>query len=291
MNQKSSKERILKIRPFVVCFLDVMGQKDKLKGWENPPTKSPSKEYRQSLDETLGRVKFVREAFQCYYEDDENYFYSRMNDTLSKINIDPKELSQPTLNFQKFSDSTLFFAQLMDDEKQCFCFYPVWLCFKACVQVIPVLLSDKIVIRGGLHIGMGAELGENDFYGPALGEAYKLESECAIYPRVAISKDLVDFLDDEIWNSPTTIQEELNVYFRNELKRMITKDSEGQYMLDYLGADFYASIVDVKDHSPEKKAYEFICKERDRFAKNEKLGPRYQKLVEYWESRRENWDK
>lgn len=45
-----------------------------------------------------------------------------------------------------------------------------------------------ILIRGGLSIGLLYHDG-NIVYGPAMNEAYYLESKCAIYPRIIINKE------------------------------------------------------------------------------------------------------
>lgn len=55
--------------PHVVCLIDILGQKEKLKGWANPPlSQEPDSEYLQAIRETVGKVLSFRSLFSNFFE-------------------------------------------------------------------------------------------------------------------------------------------------------------------------------------------------------------------------------
>ena len=51
-------------------------------------------------------------------------------------------------------------------------------------------LQQGIPLRGGIDVGLGTEMFPNEVYGPALLNAYRLESQAAEYPRTALGENL-----------------------------------------------------------------------------------------------------
>ena len=49
------------------------------------------------------------------------------------------------------------------------------------------MMSKGILLRGGITVGQLCHK-DNIVYGPAMVEAYELESKSAIYPRVIVSE-------------------------------------------------------------------------------------------------------
>jgi hypothetical protein len=48
----------------------------------------------------------------------------------------------------------------------------------------------KRPVRGGIEIGLGAELDDREIFGSGISEAYRLESKIADWPRILIGKQL-----------------------------------------------------------------------------------------------------
>lgn len=93
-------------------------------------------------------------------------------------------------------------------------------------------LEQEVLLRGGCAIGKAVH---NDKYlfGPAVNEAYKLESEVAIYPRVIISQDIIkNCINNCITNS--IFNNELKLYFEEQIKKYLKQDTDGYYYIDYL---------------------------------------------------------
>lgn len=55
-------------------------------------------------------------------------------------------------------------------------------------------LAAGVPIRGSLDLNTAIVTSENDIYGSAALEAYRLECEVAQYPRIAVGANVVDFL-------------------------------------------------------------------------------------------------
>ena len=88
------------------------------------------------------------------------------------------------------------------------------------------LLDDNVIIRGGIAIG-NLRHTQSEIFGPAMNEAYRLESKIAKYPRIVICKETV-----ENYLKKTTSEEQN----KDKLDKLLKWDnSDGIYYLDYLG--------------------------------------------------------
>ena len=99
-----------------------------------------------------------------------------------------------------------------------------------------VMLSKEISLRGAIDIGKGLEHrlnGYDELYGAALSNPYYLESNVANYPRIVIGKKLYDYLYGV---SIVSVGEQStdNIRFAKECLNFTKRDSDGEYILDYL---------------------------------------------------------
>ncbi|CDN06618.1 MULTISPECIES: hypothetical protein [Klebsiella] len=79
-----------------------------------------------------------------------------------------------------------------------------------------LLLKNGFLCRGG--IALNKHYSKSGFiFSPALIEAYKVESEKAIYPRIVISEDLIDFL-----------------YPSKVMPNILCKEYDGLYFINYI---------------------------------------------------------
>jgi len=84
-----------------------------------------------------------------------------------------------------------------------------------CSFIHNAFLRNKIMIRGGIAKGEFYKL-NNIMYGPAFIDAYKLESETAIYPRTVIADDIIDDLKCRNFFRKKTADESLLTYKNKE---------------------------------------------------------------------------
>ncbi len=90
-------------------------------------------------------------------------------------------------------------------------------------------MYEGIMIRGGVTIG-DLYHRNNIVYGPAMIEAYRLESKCAIYPRIIMSEDMLVIGIMKTLPEQNTLEEEIDY-----VDCLIRKACDGYYYLDFLG--------------------------------------------------------
>ncbi|WP_394537683.1 hypothetical protein PRJ39_16465 [Lysobacter enzymogenes] len=89
------------------------------------------------------------------------------------------------------------------------------------------LVEQGFLVRGGVAVG---DLVHTDEYlfGPAMNEAYELESRCAVYPRVLVGETLLDAAGKAPAEHHGEDEE------RRYVKDYLRKDSDGFFYIDYV---------------------------------------------------------
>jgi len=118
-----------------------------------------------------------------------------------------------------FSDSIV--VSVLDNEKS-----QVFWTLLEIKHLIMSLLYHGILVRGAVAHGKLIHEG-NKVFGPALVEAYDLESKAAQYPRVILDKELVDLADKTRASHHSAADE------KNYVTSLLEKDSDGMYYIDY----------------------------------------------------------
>ncbi len=112
--------------------------------------------------------------------------------------------------------------------------------------------EKNVLIRGGIAIG---NLYHNDdiVFGKALNDAYYLESECAIFPRIILTEETYERLEKTV------------TYGETRLMSWLAKDIDGFYYFDMLSAAkeefesensyllFLQGIKDLIEDNPDKE--------------------------------------
>jgi len=281
------------LRYYAVCLIDIQGQGSKLDQWRRFPSEEPDDDscFWEAVRGTLGTVDTVRRCFREWYSmaqkrppeisgfnEQESRELQRMNSTVP--------------NAMCFSDTIVFFSEVSRGEQSALV-YPLLQHLITMTLLLPAMWASKIPIRGAIHVGIGASLGKDDFYGPALADAYRIESKQADWPRVLVSNDAIEFFRvHKVSSSNSWIQRE-NAACAEAASLMLKKDEKGLWMLDFL-SPAVAKNYDPTGHMAELilKGYKFVCDEHVRFAGgtgDPRLAERYAKLKEYFESRMVLW--
>ena len=99
-------------------------------------------------------------------------------------NISKNIIKQFDIKATQFSDCLVFTVPLKN-EIACFTI------FEAVAKLMTTLHAEyNLLLRGGIAMGQICHIEEGPLFGPALVEAYELESEEAIYPRILLSKEV-----------------------------------------------------------------------------------------------------
>lgn len=87
--------------------------------------------------------------------------------------------------------------------------------------------NEGFFIRGGVSYGKLIHT-TSMVFGPALNEAYYLESKKAIYPRIIVNKEITSFAIKYKRDN----QNEMSL--RDDLKHLVVKDDDDQYFIEYM---------------------------------------------------------
>lgn len=131
-----------------------------------------------------------------------------------------------------------------------------------------------VFIRGGITIGM-AYHDEVNAFGPAMVEAYDLESNSAVYPRVILTEQTLSA-------GIAVSREHRNPADVELLKSLLAQDQDGFYYVDYLRQ--YREL----DY-PEYDYYRWMTRIREclifnlnLYHSNTRVFPKYQWMRSYW---------
>lgn len=202
---KSKKK--LETEKYMVAFIDILGASDKIKN--------------DSVG-SLNTVHFVYEkALKLYKE-------QLLDERQSYIDPDRFEIIKTRI----FSDNVVLYTRIGDDIKACF----LHLTFlSAFMQAI--FLNEGLLVRGGIAMG---DFFADDImlWGNALVNAYEIENNIAIYPRIVIQPSIIYSVDEEFASNCDCID----------------VDKDGCFYVDYLNRSTFSNVEKAIDKAKE------ICK-------------------------------
>ena len=148
-------------------------------------------------------------------------------------------------------------------------------------------LAAKAPMRGGIDVAWAIELYPNELYGPAVANAYVLESQCAQFPRVAVGEEVDRYLLAVAQQPGNEIAIEVARQIAVRCRRMLARDDRGVLFVDYLSPCFEESVTSAHIELLWSRARDFIESELVAHAANGdgKLVARYRRLADYFDSR------
>ena len=290
VSQKDNKYRF-----YLVAFLDILGQKDKLLKIKALPQTPEEFDIFVKLDkETRGMIIKFRDAFFNFFK---GVYKKRpipeelTADQRTKYLEIKKRAEKLKPSIIPFTDSIIVYVPLSDDDKV-IQVDGIFSSMLAIAGAFLVLMINGSIFRGGIEIGIACSIGPNEIYGPALVKAHEIESKKAKYPRIVAGDELVDFLQKASLNLEKEVQSEINQVLAQKCLNLLMIDADGKYALDYLGHEYREMSKQILPDIYEK-ALSFLessfseIKEK----KNSDLFMRYLWLADYFESRLPLWQK
>jgi hypothetical protein len=277
----------LRVAGYAVAVLDFVGQSEALRKLEelfDPRRMTP--EALAAFKRTFGAVRDFGDTLHRTFDLINN---TRADDP-SLTPQQQKELSaapQDTLVCQTFGDTALLYQSL---DGVAIPVHGIHALLRTCSTAVLGCLAAHQLLRGGIELGMAAEVRPRELYGPALMRAHFLESEVAGYPRVAVGDGLPAYLKwvrDSAGSDPAG---KVVRFHAEACLGLLGLDLDGKLVLDYLKAWFFKS-----DPGPARQsvteAYTFAKSEAEKFEHDgiPKLAKNYRDLVKYFESRAEVW--
>ena len=264
----------------IACF-DVLGQSSKLLEMSRRPPGS-KEEAIESLRQTAGVVLSIRDRFEQWFRAE-----TELSATLPK----------PRLIRWGVSDTYIVAVPItLGGDKVLATVWGIYRTMCAASMMWLVSLSEGHPLRGGIEIGLAADIEPAEVYGPALVEAHRLESCIAKYPRIVVGKECIDFLRT-IARDPRRLMgdHDHRLAATNALAclRMLREEIKGEHaMLDSLGDDYLSIVKDVEPmRDIFQRAHEQVVAEL-RLAeinKDRKLTLRYERLLSYFGENASKW--
>jgi hypothetical protein len=269
---------------YLVAFVDLLGQREKLRKLDALPRDENGLEYRefvQTVKQTVGAVYDLQKTAKQFF----HAFTGNTKDSPLDVLPGFRRLNSSDIKFQHFSDGLLIYVPLRTDDQ----YSPakgVYGALAACGGLCLIGLAKKWPVRIGVSIGVAAELNENELYGKAIADAYELESNVAQYPRVVVSNEVSDYLlgyanikcdKDDLGCQITKKMAESSL-------KMLARDFDGRFIVSYLGDFFRNQLMSGIDEFVYENAKSFIDEElkRHQEAQNSKLAFRYSLLHGYF---------
>jgi len=278
--------------PHVVALIDFLGQASALARWDFVPSGAAEvSQWSLAVRQSMGRVALWRDEFRQQFEqyhstkrDHENLFISRVPaETGDRFN----DFRQTALHHQYFSDTIIFYSPLQNEHGY-WKVSNVAAFFVVCSLRFLTSLTEHTPLRGSIEVGMLSQFETGDPYGPGLAKAHQLESEVADYPRIVVGPTLLSYLDWLENNSGDDGATKANRIISSKCRDLITQDSDGRWILDYLN-DTFANACDkaAEWRKTQAKAFAFVQAELDSFRDkgDKKLTERYERLAAYFVSR------
>ena len=277
---------------FLVAFVDILGQRAKLRELREIPTRSEDIEATlEILRDTAGAVFALRGAFQTFLR-----AYQQPAGILENLPPDKQalagELNRCTVIQRAFSDTVILTVPLGNTDQHC---TPMNGVHGALIGLCGVFLSFLAAgkpFRAGVDVGLAIQLDSDELYGPVLERAYSLESTVAQHPRLVVGETLCEYLSEIEGQTPTSLQGSLAAKAAAECKKVVLSNPDGTKELDYLGPAVHRIINGPIYTNTVREAYEFVVAECERWKRenNDKLASRFAKVRTYMESQLAQWD-
>lgn len=279
-------EDILNISYYVVAFVDLLGQKEALKGVDRLPKNEDEKAaFVAALKKSAGIVTDLNQSLKSFLEGASR---TSMNQDVPKPLRDMVEqMTKWKLKHQRFSDGLVLYASLNNEEHAC-PVVGVGTLLLLCSSLMLLSLAKGHPVRGGIDIGVGMELYADELYGPALAKAYELENRVAQYPRIVLGDTLIEYL--VLGSKKSTSDPLVDSFWKQVSETCLTyvaEDTDGCWILDYLGPGVQESLRNGMTEDILSKVCDFVGEQgtKHRAEKNSKLVMRYLMLSAYLESK------
>jgi hypothetical protein len=186
---------------------------------------------------------------------------------------------------QRWSDGLMVFASLADAGQRPV-IHDVYteLCLAGAMCLIG--LAGKAPLRGGIDIAWGIELNAGELYGPAVANAYILESACAKFPRIVVDEHVVRFLETIMRSTANDLVSKASRVYAEKCLGMLSRDKDDVLFVDYLGQAFEEAVTSVAIEGLWTHARSFVDEQLTLHAEGgaEELVRRYSALAEYFDA-------
>jgi hypothetical protein len=280
-------------RNYCVSFIDLLGQRDAVRGQALLPSLKTEKDKRQFYEVIKKSIGSIY-ATQAHAEAMISHLIEGRRDSPLRAQLPEEqqriwdEMQGTAITTQRWSDGIVSFVSLGEDgPTKCPLNGLFGVIGTAGSHVLLGLVAERPV-RGAIEIAWGIELRPGELYGPATVRAYELENQVAQYPRIVIGPLVVEYLRSHLRTEGDDDFSRYNRALAELCLGLIAKDDDGYFFVDYLGTEFRLSITQSLHEELYERARVYVTKKllEYRHQGNSKLAFRYTQLAKYFEARR-----
>lgn len=281
------------IQYFATAFIDLLGQRAKLRRLTALPA-SPedprTHEVRKLIYETIGVVRDLRDAYVG--------FLDTFGEVSEEIKALPSPIREQIIEARKFDvkmvglgDAVALSVGLGGSNTYVQATNGVLAVLMSTCGIVIFSLAAGRPLRGGIDVGIGGLVEDNEAYGAGVLRAVELESRKAESPRIAVGGELNNYLNAIVAMPVNSKLDEIAVVYAKQATRLLFVDLDGQLCLDFMGAQVLESLGQAIDPSEITKANHWVQAELEQLRKrgDQKLIRRYESLYRYVESRKHYW--
>ena len=268
---------------YLIVFFDILGQRESLRkitGIPDSKSEQEKQKFLESIQRSVGKVTKLRGAFKGFFES------ASRNEEQMVASKSRKEFAsslKENLKFYSLSDATVISVPLTDENENCTAVNGVYSAFTAICAIGLLALAEEIPARAGLSVGVATQIDDHEIYGPALEMAIHIEKELAEYPRFLVGKEVLDYLT---WVKDQKCKTKCGEIAKDTSGRciqMIVQDTDGRFMLDFIGQGIKEALGNRKEFKDVvNAAHSFVKSQyREYMNKDDKLAFRYFRLLRY----------
>ncbi|MFC1967126.1 hypothetical protein ACFLV2_00560 [Chloroflexota bacterium] len=277
---------------YFVAFIDVVGQRDKLKQLVSlPKNESEKRKMGEILSETSEYIKELRKQYGDYFSSAQQP--TGLLDSRSPEQVAWLEERKKSIIWRKgFSDSYVITVPCWHESRFGVHIGSIYEClYGLCALQLWALVMEK-PFRGAVEVDLAVEVDNEEVYGPVLVRAYEMESEHAGYPRIIVGQGLLNHLESVQKRCKDDRDSKHTLINIDNCRGLVTTDFDERYILDYIGEGVKSVQTDLPVSAMVSEAYDFTIQQQRQFLDedNQKLYGYYSHLRDYIESRLSLWD-
>lgn len=282
--QKIRPNEELSLNYYVVAFLDLLGQKEKLINLEKKVKNVKGlalEAILPEIKESFGVTEGFKQAFENYFDK-----FNRAGPPPFPLSPDLEEtyyrLTKRNVSFTRFSDSIVIYQSISTQANRTP--FTSLLGILSSVAIVSLIhLAAGLPFRGGIDVGLGMEI-DGYFYGPGLFRAHDLESTKAEFPRVVVGDTLIDFINNGMSINGSSLEDQVNNLFASTSKKLIERDRQNCFFIDQFALEMATQTEIDQLNELYCKAYAYIKDSIRHFEakSNKKLLDRYRELEKYF---------
>ncbi|MCX6844703.1 MAG: hypothetical protein NTX53_20770 [candidate division WOR-3 bacterium] len=243
---------------YFVAMLDILGQRDVLKQHMGP---------HESPESLQAAMRDVQEAVRpiIWLRNNLRIMRERYNEATKDVHDLIPQYPDFRLEGQSFGDTAVFFTRLYRPNSPDSPLMPaVAAGLRSVALVFLEALAAKVPLRGAVEVEIGTDVFRDEVYGQCLCATHLYESERAKYVRVVAGPELRRLVRSGRHLPPLTTSTSLDRRFAETASGLLTQDSDGETIVDYLGTEVRKGDSSGVFDTTVQKAYSFV-KERERF--------------------------